>query len=228
MALGDDARRHGRPTPPPRCGRRAGSGRSGVRPQCDRPRRQPAASAARSAASLDHAQRPDHVDRPAVLGARQVRQQLDQEAGPHLIADRDATGARDHRCGERDRIVGLVPRDEAEHTGLWLDARGLEPGDQQRGVAVARHDEQRQPFERHGVVAGEVRQVVADGEQDDVEALLVHRGPDPVESVEIDLAHPAERNARDLARPVRSPGIIRPSAGAGGRVRRARRTPADP
>ena len=36
---------------------------------------------------LDHPQRADDVDGAAELGARQLRQQLDEEAGPHLVAD---------------------------------------------------------------------------------------------------------------------------------------------
>ena len=43
---------------------------------------------------LDHPQRADDVDGAAELGARHLRQQLDEEAGPHLVADGGRRRAR--------------------------------------------------------------------------------------------------------------------------------------
>ena len=53
---------------------------------------------------LDHAQRADDVDGTAELGARQLRQQLDEEPGPHLVADRG--GRRTARRGAATIAVG--------------------------------------------------------------------------------------------------------------------------
>ena len=133
------------------------------------------------------------------------RQQLDEEARPHLVADR----CRLRRAGElgddRRRVLGLVPRPQFEHAGLLDDPRRLQPGDDHRGVAVAWHDEHGQPLEWHRVVAGQVRQVVTDGQQQHVDAVVVHRRTDTVEAVEVDLrGHLASvtgvaRSAADLA-----------------------------
>ena len=62
-------------------------------------------------------------------------------------------------------------------SGCGDDARRLEPGHDERRVAVARQHEHREPLERHRLVAGEVRQVGADREQQHVDAELVHARP---------------------------------------------------
>ena len=52
-------------------------------------------------------------------------------------------------------------------------------GHHQGGVAVAGQHQHRQPLQRHRLVPGQVRQVGADGQQEDVDAHLVHAGPGP-------------------------------------------------
>ena len=134
---------------------------------------------------LHHAQRADDVDGATERGAGQQREQLDEEAGPHLVADGDGPGPSGELGGEGGRVLGLVPDPQREHAGLLDDARRLEPGHEQRGLGVPRHDEHGQPFERHGVVAGQVRQVVAERQQEHVDSLLGHRLAHPVEAVEV-------------------------------------------
>ena len=65
-----------------------------------------------------------------------------------------------------DGVVGLLPRAEGEHLGALDDPGRLQAGHDQRGVALARHHEHREPLERHGLVAGEPRQVGPDRQQE--------------------------------------------------------------
>ena len=134
---------------------------------------------------LRHPLHPDDVDGSGERRVRHVREQLDEEPRPHLIADRDAPGPGCQPPGDGGRILRLPPRQEREHAWLLDHPRRLEPRDDHRRVAVAGHDQHRQPLERHGRVPGEVRQVVADREQERVDALGGHRGAHAVESVEI-------------------------------------------
>ena len=81
---------------------------------------------------LDHPQRADHVDGTAVAGVRELREQLDEEPRPHLIADREGAGRRTgslHQPGDdRGRVIGLAPGQQAEHAGLFGDAAALRAG----------------------------------------------------------------------------------------------------
>ena len=132
---------------------------------------------------LDHAQRPDDVDGPAERRARQLRQQLDEEPGPHLVADGDASTRR--AASPATIAVGSsvsLPRPQREHARLLDDPRRLEPRHDHRGVAVARHDEHRQALQRHRLVPGQVRQVVADRHQQHVDAQVGHRLAHPVQA----------------------------------------------
>ena len=58
---------------------------------------------------LDHAQRTDDVDGPPVRRLRQVRQQLDEEARPHLVADRDRRRRAAQAGDDLDGIGRLRP-----------------------------------------------------------------------------------------------------------------------
>ena len=62
----------------------------------------------------------------------------------------------------------------SNRSGRGVDPRRLEPGHDEPGVAGARQHEHREPFERHRLVAGEVRQVGADRQQQHVDAELAH------------------------------------------------------
>ena len=75
----------------------------------------------------------------------------------------------DRRSDRRSR-----PRRALERVGLLDDPRRLERGHHEHRVAVGREHEHGQPLERHRLVAGEVRQVGAGGEQQHVDAELPH------------------------------------------------------
>ena len=147
---------------------------------------------------LDHPQRPDDVDRSPERGARQLRQQLDEEAGPHLVADGGRRGAGGEAGDDRRRVLRLAPRQQAEHAGLLDHARRLQAGHDHRRLAVARHDEHRQALQRHRLVPGEVGQVVTDRQQQHVDALVGHRRAHPVQPVEVDRAHRASLPRTDV------------------------------
>ncbi len=134
---------------------------------------------------LDHPQRPDDVDGAAERRAVEPRQQFDEEPGPHLVTDRRRRRAAGEIGDDRRRVLGLLPRAQREHARLIDDTGRLEPGDDHRRLAIAGHDEHRQPLERHRLVAGEVRQVVTDRQQQHVDALIGHRLAHPVEAVEV-------------------------------------------
>ena len=140
---------------------------------------------------LDHPQRPDHVDRSGVRGSGQLWQQLDEEPGPHLIADRQRAGTGRQRGDQRCRIVGFVPGQQVEHARLLGHPRRLEARDHQGGVAIGGHHQHREPLERHRQITGEVRQVVPDRQQQRVDALVSHGGAHPRQTVEVDLSHAA-------------------------------------
>ncbi len=94
-------------------------------------------------------------------------------------------GRADERGDDADRILGLVPRQQREHLGLLDDTRCLQPRHDQRGVAIPGHDQHGQAFERHRLVAGEVRQVATDRDQQDIDAGLVHALASPVDAIEM-------------------------------------------
>ena len=79
------------------------------------------------------------------------------------------------RSGRRSRPTGR----SRTASGCGDDARRLEAGHDELGVAVAREHEHREPLERHRLVAGEVREVGADRQQQHVDAELRHPGPGP-------------------------------------------------
>ena len=131
-------------------------------------------------------QRTDDLDRAPERGRRQAREQVDQEAGPRLVADRRGAGPPGEVGHDRHRVLGLAPRAQREHPGLLDDARRLEPGDDERGVTVLRQHQHRQALEGHGQVARQVGQVVADGEEQHVDAPLRHQRADPLDAIEVD------------------------------------------
>ena len=182
---------------------------SGISPACSwRATRSAAAPAARraaiSAASLTIRSGPTTSTARRNSVPPQLRQQLDEEPGPHLVAD----GRRRRPGGElgddRRRVLGLLPRPQREHARLLDDPRRLEPGDHHRRLAVPRDDEHRQPLQRHRLVAREVRQVAADRQQQDVDALVGHRLADPVEPVEVHDVHRVHKLIRAVCTILRS------------------------
>ena len=180
VALGDEPRPRCRPTPGPRCGRRAGSRppAAGRRPG-RRPRRRRAARRSRRA-SFTMRSGPTTSTARVGSGARQLRQQLDQE--PRPTCGRRWRRRRPAGQARRRAPIGssVSPHGSSVNTPGLLDHPGrLEPRDDHRRLAVAGHDQHRQPLQRHRRVAGEIRQVVTDRQQQHVDALVRHRARGP-------------------------------------------------
>ncbi len=93
--------------------------------------------------------------------------QPDEEPGPRRVADRDRSGRPDEAGDEIERLLGLGPRQQRELRSLG-DPGSLQLRDHEAGLSVTGQDEHREAFQRHGVVAGEVRQIGAGGEKHDV------------------------------------------------------------
>ena len=141
---------------------------SGISPACScAATRSAAAPAARrasiSAASLTHraAGRSTSTARRE-LGAGQVRQQLDEEAGPHLVADGGRGGAPAASPATIAIGSSVSPHGCSVNTPGCSTTRGASSSGTTSVASPSRgSDEHRQPLERHRLVAGEVRQVVA-------------------------------------------------------------------
>ncbi len=180
----------GRRTPRPRCAPPAA-----MSPDCSWCATRSAAAAARrsaatSAASLTARSGPDHRRRHARSGRRgscrwSSTTKRAQVRSPMATVAADPTSP----ATSADRVLGLAPRLQGEHPGLLPDAGRLEPGHHQRGVAVGGHDQHGEPLQRHGLVAAQPRQLGADRQQQHLDALLDHGGPDPLEAGREDGAH---------------------------------------
>ncbi len=158
---------------------------------------------------LDRTHRSDDVVGPRDLRAVEMGQQVDQESGPHTVADGNGSGTTSEAGDQIDRIVGLVPGDEIEHVGTVDDPGCLEAGHHQGGVAIDGQHEHGEPFERHGLVAGEVRQFGTDREQGDLHVDGTHAVSDPFDAVE---EHGAQ--ARALSGPSHYPHAVMPALDA--------------
>ena len=135
---------------------------------------------------LRHPHRADDVDSAPEGGVRHERNQLDEESCPHLIPHGRHPRAPGETRNDLDRILGLGPGVEREHPSLFGNTRCLKTRDDEDCVPIAGNHEHRQALERHGVIAGEVRQVEAEREQHHVDALCGHRLSRPVEPGAID------------------------------------------
>ena len=111
-------------------------------------------------------------------------EQLDKEACPHRVAYRRHPRSPNESRHDRNRIVGFVPRAHTEHIGVFVHPRRLQARDHQRRFAIAGHDQHRQPLERHRLVAGEVRQVAANRDQQQIDIRGRHAGPRSADAVE--------------------------------------------
>ncbi len=134
---------------------------------------------------LDGAQRCRDGARGDEASAWDLALQGEHEPRPRMVTNAD------HRCtanvigDDLDRILGLLPGSQCEHCIVLHDAGCFEAGDDERGVAINREDEHREPFEGHGLIAGEVWQIRADREAEDVDAFLLHPGPSAVDSLAV-------------------------------------------
>ena len=116
--------------------------------------------------------------------AAPVTQQVDEETGPHRVAHGGHGRARHEAGHQRHRVVGFVPRQQREHTGLRGHTWCFEARDDHGGFGVAGHHQHGEPFERHGRVAGEVWQVAAHAEQQHIDPGGIHGGPGAGDAVE--------------------------------------------
>ena len=100
-------------------------------------------------------------------------------------APRSRPSRRPRRRGRATRASGSSVSShgaDREHVGLLDHPRRLEARHDQRGLAVAWHDEHRDPLQRHRLVPREVRQVGADREEQRVEPGDRHLLPHPREA----------------------------------------------
>ena len=128
---------------------------------------------------LPGAQRPHHLAPPGEHGGRQRVLQVDHEPRPRAITDGDAVHPADQLGDDGHRVVGLVPGAEREHVGALHDARRLEPGHHQGGVAVGGEHEHGEPLERHRLVPGEVREVGPHRQEHGIDTELRQAGSRP-------------------------------------------------
>ena len=152
-----------------------------------RRRRVPAArSAAISAASFTARSGPvtSTARRNATSGSARLRSSTKRAHvwSPMAATWRRADAARARprsRPGRRSR-----PRAARSNTSGRSTTRGASSrGTTSDRVAVGRQHQHRQPLERHRLVAGEVRQVGADRQQQDVDAELAHARPRPSQAI---------------------------------------------
>ncbi len=170
--------------------------RTAARRRCGRRRRRAAASASSSAWSFIMRSGPTTSTARRYVALGICGKQLDQESGPHLVTDRNRPSAPDAIVATSAVGSSVSPHGNSSNTpGCRLDSRCLQTGNHHRGITVGGHDQHRQALERHRVIAGQVRQVVADRQQQRVDTLFRHRGTHAVESVEIDLAHAASQSS---------------------------------
>ena len=92
---------------------------------------------------------------------------------------RPGAGAAGQAGDDGHRVLRLAPRPDGEGLGPLLDPGGLERRHHQRGVAGPGQHQHGEPFQRHGGVAGEVRQVGADRQQQHVDGQLLHPAAGP-------------------------------------------------
>jgi hypothetical protein len=145
---------------------------------------------------LDHPQPVD--DRAGQLQDRTRQCLLHPQGvlGPGARAHGDPGGCSTQPLGDRggqdgEGVVRLVPGQHLQPEragGRGAHHRRLQPGHDQQGLTAARHDQRRQPLHGVGVVAAQVAQVGARGDDEDVDAELVGHGTGTV--------HPVDRHQR--------------------------------
>ena len=119
-------------------------------------------------------QRPGDPGRAQERRLRQGALQAEQERGPRPVTDRGRGGLPGQAGDDGHGILRLAPGPDGEGSGALLDPGRLERRHDQRGVPGPGQDQHGEPFQRHGRVAGEVRQVGADRQQQHVDAQVVH------------------------------------------------------
>ncbi len=114
---------------------------------------------------------------PPEVGLREPADEVDEEPGPHVIAD-GHLGRPAHQIGDdADRVLGLGPGPHPEDVGPLRDPGRLQRGHHERGLGVAGNDEHGDPLERHRLVAAEVGKVGPDRQQQHVDPVGRHPLP---------------------------------------------------
>ena len=114
------------------------------------------------------------------------------EHRPGAVADGRPPRPSGEAGDDGDGILGLAPGHQPEDVGPFGDPRRLQAGYDQGGLTPPGQHQHGEAFQGHGPVAGEVGQVGADGEQQHIDAGLLHAGPGPGQAVGV--------HARRLAR----------------------------
>ena len=173
------------------CARRArGARRARCGPRTDgrASRRRSSSTAVRGGAQrvdlgrvLHDAQRSGDVGGAAERDVGQRVLEVEHEAGPRVVADRGASTRADRRARRRSRSGPRSPPTarSANASGCSTTRGASSRGHHEHRVAVGGQHEHREPLERHRLVAGEVRQVGAGRQQQDVDAELAHPRPRP-------------------------------------------------
>ena len=111
---------------------------------------------------LAHAEWMDDRARDDLTRAGHGGTQAQDFFGPHVVVERDGAGARKQARHETHGIVGLTPcmQCQAEDADrARLGGQHLEAGHDHDRIARGRKDKAGEPFERHGLIAGEIAQV---------------------------------------------------------------------
>ena len=157
-----------------------GAARERPRPHLGRDRRRPRRGRGVQRGDLvgvlHHADRRDDLGRAHERASTAARAAGRARSAPTCgRRSRRAAPVADEPRDERDRVVGLLPRHDLEQLGLRRRRAAPRGGARRARASPARgQHEHREPFERHRLVAGEVRQVGPDRQQQHVDAELVH------------------------------------------------------
>ena len=110
-------------------------------------------------------------------GSRDRALELQEMRGPAPVRNREPRPAADEARHELGWLLVLRPGAHREKTRIVVHPRRLELGNDQRRVVVCRQHEHRQALERHGLVAGQPRQVGPERQEEGVDLQFPHAVP---------------------------------------------------
>ncbi len=123
--------------------------------------------------------------------------QIDEEAAPRVVADRQVRARTDGIDHALDRVVGLGPAVDAEQVVVFDDPGRLEGRDHQARRAVERNDQHRQALQWHGLVSDQPGKIGSHRQEHRVDAIVGHGGPNPIQTFR---EHGREATAPGFAR----------------------------
>ena len=109
--------------------------------------------------------------------------------------------ARSHFRGPR---ISLEIEGHEAQLSLVLDPGSLQDGHHQHRVGVGGEDQHRQPFQGHGVVPGDPREVGSKREEEALDPELLHPGADTGQALPARRPHVASARHRPTAEPAAS------------------------